>query len=282
MLDPGENDRAPSRPTSGRRARPAASSLFDDDDILSGLDEGGGAQPKKTQAKENSKSDLMSDLFGSSGGMTTSQQKKEFVLDPKYKAGASKPETAKPSFNLPPKSDPAPSSTPAERPRRRGGGGPTLESKTPKPADPFEDDKLFQGTSLAASASRQPPQPAAAVITQQPPVIQQAPPAQPVSAAPPWFQGQPNPAAAQPQYVPPVQPSIVISNQMGPELQNIAAAHQKQMQEMEEMERRQLEQFQKDLMEQKIILERKQLEHQSALEQQRLLRQDQVKSTELF
>jgi hypothetical protein len=302
MLIPDQGRRSESRPTSGRRANRGGggAGLFDnDDDILSGLDEAAPAQRKRPGSA--AKSNLMSDLFGSSNDKSEvgGAKKNEFVLDPKYKAGATTATSALKADNidlskstsfLPTKPDPTPA--PVEpRPRRRGGGGPTLEPK--KQSDILDDEKLFQGTSLAAGSNpapvTQPPvatataaapswlqgQTALAVPTISTPSNQQSP----STSGPSWLHGQ---ASANIPSVPSTStnqvasPSIATQN-LSPELQNIAASHQKQMQEMAEIERKQLEQFQNDLNEQKMLLEKKQLEHKAALEQQRLLRQDQMR-----
>ena len=150
---------APSRPSSGRRAAGATKlGLFDnDDDLLSGLDEGTSTlknRPASASKSQAARTNLMTDLFGTSIS-SSEAPKMEFELDPKYKVGAKQS----------PDSNPQPLKTPAipvgkpdlgiaatsstDRPRRRGGPSTLPQTKPAPQALDLDDEKLFQGTSLA-------------------------------------------------------------------------------------------------------------------------------------
>ena len=269
---------ASSRPSSGRRSGPAKPtvSFDDDDDILSGLD-GGGSKPTRTNTAAGRKaattpgSSFMDSLFGGDINKedNSASKKNEFVLDDKYKKPATTTSTS---------STVAASSGEGNRPRRRGAA--TITSDGPNaPSNntlKIDDDKLFQGTSLAAgSGFGQPQQQSAPTSLQQ----------QAGGGPPSWLQNKPQTAPHQPHQppsvvvaTPPTASSAHISAPAYSANQSLITSHEAQIRQMQAMERQEQEQFHHLLEEQRRLLEARQLEHRAALEQQKHLCQDQVRA----
>ena len=251
---------------SGRKRNPVT---FDDDgdDLLAGLDK------PKSQSKKPSSS-LMDSLFGDSKGASDSKKtdKKEFVLDDKYKTGAAAKDTK-------PASSGGLGSTSAGKEdssglfgasggrRGRRAGAATLEKKPP--AD-FDEDKLFAGTSLASNPNAGAPPPPSPQVPVQAPAPQPA--AQPQSAQPSWLQigGGTQTATTQQQPGAP-------QSQIPQASQQLVQVYQQQLEQMQGLERQQQDQFQRDLEEQRRHMEAKQTEHRQLLDQQRNMCQEQVK-----
>jgi len=246
----------PSRPASGR-AR--ANVNFEDDDPLAALD----GKKKPATMSAASKSSFMDSLFGNDkkdqGG--TSTNKNDFVLDDKYKKPA--PGTFSSSFTA------GVSKTSAETTQgRRRRGGPELAAAqtAAKPSPDVDlDDKLFQGTSLARTATSAPL-----------PATKEEPPpssSHPAPQAPAWMSGaQPAPMAA------PVTPQMLPApTTISAENQPLVDAYQEQLRQLQDLERQQQEQFRQDLQRQKAQLEAKQAERAAAMEQQRAISEEQVR-----
>ncbi|XP_059099177.1 fas-binding factor 1 homolog isoform X1 [Tigriopus californicus] len=285
-------DRVPAmdRPTSGRRRNPNPVTFDDDVDDLLGDSGSKPAPPSKPSAgpKPSAKpsSSFMDDLFGKKEpSEKTTEPKKEFTLEPKYKTGLDASAKSKPkadTFELSTKAEPKLGSI-SDRGRRRREGAPSLAPTKPA-LDLDNDEALFKGTSWASK----PPTTSATPLVQPPPSVQMPTQSAPVQSAPiqsapmpietqplPWMQGN----VTVPHVAPvPTVASVPQISEPNPVNQQVIQAYQHQLQQMQELERQQQEQFQRDLEEQRRLLQSKQNEHKAVLYQQRSMCQDQVKT----
>ena len=248
--DPMDISSKPERPNSGGSSgrRRNNQITFDDDanDLLSGLDSIGSKKPAVTKPRSN----FMDDLFGDAKVGTNTEVKKDFVLSDQYKTKDSKPVNA---LSVP-KADPL-RTRPSSAGRERRRGAPTTKGELD-----LDDDKLFQGTSLASTNKAIEPESRPAAPWEN----TQAKPA-------PWENSQAKPDLYKPMPLP-----VMKSEELLPETKEMMQKHQMQMEQLQRLEKDQLDQFQKDLEDQKAFIESKQRDHKLALEQQKSLCQQQV------